>query len=292
MPYLDLLRGYHKMVVRYPIDVAQQIFVPGSIQGGGSKNKIWWIIGLLMGAGLLFGMVGVSIEPDQERYQQCQVEFDRGDLSEDCDEVLAQMDSSDDVVACGSLFCCGGLIMIFVAAFSNNGSRRTVIVQQGYVPQTTVIQPNSSQRIVHSGAVVNQGMQGQMPLNKNRPRPQTQMVDPMQTENQTTKQSSNVGAPSMEEVDKLAKQAKNLELARDFPKAAELYQKAGLFAEAGRIRQTYLENDKPMVQIGQIGDSVVKDSVIMGEQKSNLCPNCGVVIQPEWNFCPSCNSPL
>ena len=67
---------------------------------------------------------------------------------------------------------------------------------------------------------------------------------------------------------------------------------AGLFAEAGRIRQTYLENDKPMVQIGQIGDSVVKDSVIMGEQKSQLCPGCGVVIQPEWNFCPSCNSPL
>ena len=49
-----------------------------------------------------------------------------------------------------------------------------------------------------------------------------------------------------------------------------MYQKAGLFAEAGRVRQTYLENDKPMVQIGQIGDSVVKDSVIMSEQKSTL----------------------
>ena len=75
-------------------------------------------------------------------------------------------------------------------------------------------------------------------------------------------------------------------------KAAEMYQKAGLFAEAGRIRQTYLENEKPMVQIGQIGDSVVKDSVIMGDKQSNLCPNCGDAIQPEWKFCPSCNIPL
>jgi hypothetical protein len=133
-----------------------------------------------------------------------------------------------------------------------------------------------------------------MPTQKARASVQTQQP------NQQTKQQSNQqpkpqqnGAPTMDEINKLAAEANNLELARDFAKAAELYQKAGLFAEAGRIRKTYLENDKPVVQIGQIGDSVVKDSVIMGQQNQpTACRNCGLETQPEWKFCPSCNIPL
>ena len=40
-------------------------------------------------------------------------------------------------------------------------------------------------------------------------------------------------------------------------------------------------------------DSVVKDSVVMGTtNQSNNCPMCGSSIQPDWKFCPSCNSPL
>jgi len=82
-------------------------------------------------------------------------------------------------------------------------------------------------------------------------------------------------------------------LARDFEKAADLYQKAGLFAEAGRVRQEHLEKDKTIVKIGQIGDSVVKDSVVIGQQsKSSGCNNCGAEVQSEWKFCPSCNNSL
>jgi hypothetical protein len=92
----------------------------------------------------------------------------------------------------------------------------------------------------------------------------------------------------------LSQQAKNLEMARDFKGAADMYQKAGLFAEAGRVRQNHLEkDDKPVVQIGQVGNSVVKDSVVMGTTNQlNNCQNCGSSIQAGWKFCPSCNSPL
>ena len=272
------------MVVRVHIFVAQQIIVPGSIKGGSSNSKNWWTTGVLIGISFLFIMVGVGIEPDQEKLAECDELYGGGEYSPECQELQNEMETSDFIAGCGGLFCCVGLVMMLVALSTGGAAKKTIIVQQGYVPQTTMVQPNT--KVIRTGAVVNPAMTGRMPLDTNRNKPSHQSNKTTQTK------PSQTGAPSMDEIDRLSREAKNLELARDFAKAAEMYQKAGLFAEAGRIRQTYLENDKPMGQIGQIGDSVVKDSVIMGEQKSNLCPSCGVVTQPEWNFCPSCNSPL
>jgi len=268
--------------------VAQQVIIPGSVKGGHSNSKNWWITGVLIGISLLFGMVGIGIEPDQEKLAVCDELYDRGEYTPECEELQNEMETSDLIASCGGLFCCGGLVMMVVALSTGGAAKKTIIVQQGYVPQTTMVQPNT--QVIRTGAVVNPSMTGRMPLdtNRNKPSPQSNI----QSNKTTQSKPSQTGAPSMDEIDRLSREAKNLELARDFAKAAEMYQKAGLFAEAGRVRQTYLENDKPMVQIGQIGDSVVKDSVIMGESKSNLCPSCGVVTQPEWNFCPSCNSPL
>ena len=276
------------MVVRVPRFVAQHIIVPGSIKGGSSNSKNWWITGVLIGISILFSMVGVGIEPDQEKLAACDEQYDGGEYSLECQELQNEMETSDLIAGCGGLFCCGGLVMMLVALSTGGAAKKTIIVQQGYVPQTTMVQPNT--KVIRTGAVVNPAMTGRMPLDTNRNKPSHQSN--IQSNKTTKAKPSQPGAPSMDEIDKLSREAKNLELARDFAKAAEMYQKAGLFAEAGRIRQTYLENDKPMVQIGQIGDSVVKDSVIMGDKKSNLCPSCGVVTQPEWNFCPSCNSPL
>lgn len=286
----DIIRGYHKMVVRPHRVVAQQIIVPGSIKSGSSKSKNWWLTGIFIAISFFFGMVGVAMEPDQEKLAECDELYGGGEYSLECQELQAEMETSDLIAGCGGGFCCLGLIMMVVALSTGNAANKTIIVQQGYVPQTTMVQPQ--QQVIRTGAVVNPRMTGRMPLETNRPKPVNQQPTVQSSRTNQTKPNNQTSAPSMDEIDKLAKEAKNLELARDFTKAAEMYQKAGLFAEAGRIRQTYLENDKPIVQIGQIGDSVVKDSVIMGEQKSNLCPGCGVVIQPEWNFCPSCNSPL
>lgn len=277
------------MVGRPAMGVAQQIIIPGAIQGGGSSNKRWWVFGGLMVAWLFFTAVGVAMEPNIEELDQCaDEEFFTGEVSEECRDLREQRNSSDIVAGIGSLFCCGGIIMLIVASLAGKPATKTVVVQQGFVPQAQVVQGRT--QVIQTGAVVKTGFSGTMPTQKARANLPTQQTN--QQSNQQPKPQQG-GAPSMDEINKLAAEANNLELARDFAKAAELYQKAGLFAEAGRIRQTYLENDKPVVQIGQIGDSVVKDSVIMGKQNQpQVCRNCNVEIQPEWKFCPSCNIPL
>tara|TARA_B100000459_G_scaffold45885_1_gene23498 strand:+ start:8277 stop:9110 length:834 start_codon:yes stop_codon:yes gene_type:complete len=277
------------MVGRPAMGVAQQIIIPGAIQGGGSTNKRWWVFGGLMVAWLFFTAVGVAMEPNIDELDQCtDQEFFTGEVSEECRDLREQRDSSDIVAGIGGLFCCSGIIMLIVASLASKPATKAVVVQQGFVPQAQVVQGRT--QVIQSGAVVKTGFTGTMPTQKARAPIQTQQTN--QQSNQQPKPQQG-GAPTMDEINKLAAEANNLELARDFEKAAELYQKAGLFAEAGRIRQTYLENDKPVVQIGQIGDSVVKDSVIMGQQnQSQTCRNCGVETQPDWKFCPSCNIPL
>ena len=273
------------MVGRPAMGVAQQIIIPGAIQGGGSTNKRWWVFGGLLVAWLFFTAVGVSMEPNMEELNRCDnEEFFTGEVSEECRELREQERSSSLVAGIGGLFCCGGIIMLIVASVSGKPASKTVVVQQGFVPQGQVVQGRT--QVIQTGAVVKTGFTGTMPTQKARASVQTQQ--PVQQP-----KAKQVAAPTMDEINKLAAEANNLELARDFEKAAEMYQKAGLFAEAGRIRQTYLENDKPVVQIGQIGDSVVKDSVIMGQQNQpQICRNCNVEIQPDWKFCPSCNIPL
>ena len=277
------------MVGRPAMSVAQQIIIPGAVQGGGSTNKRWWVFGGLMVAWLFFSAVGVAMEPNIDELNQCTDEESfTGEVSEECRDLREQRDSSDLVVGIGSLFCCSGIIMLIVASLASKPATKAVVVQQGFVPQAQVVQGRT--QVIQSGAVVKTGFSGTMPTQKSRAPIPTQQTN--QQSNQQPKPQQG-GAPTMDEINKLAAEANNLELARDFEKAAELYQKAGLFAEAGRIRQTYLENDKPVVQIGQIGDSVVKDSVIMGQQNQpQICRNCNVEIQPEWKFCPSCNIPL
>ena len=277
------------MVGRPAMGVAQQIIIPGAIQGGGSTNKRWWVFGGLMVAWLFFTAVGVAMEPNMEELDRCDdEEFFTGEVSEECRELRDQMNSSDIVAGIGGLFCCSGIIMLIVASMVSKPATKAVVVQQGFVPQAQVVQGRT--QVIQSGAVVKTGFSGTMPTQKARAPIPTQQTN--QQSNQQPKPQQG-GAPTMDEINKLAAEANNLELARDFEKAAELYQKAGLFAEAGRIRQTYLENDKPVVQIGQIGDSVVKDSVILGQQNQpEVCRNCNVEIQPEWKFCPSCNIPL
>ena len=51
--------------------VAQQIIIPGAIQGGGSTNKRRRVFGGLMGAWLFFTAVGVAMEPNMEELNRC-----------------------------------------------------------------------------------------------------------------------------------------------------------------------------------------------------------------------------
>ena len=292
------------MVVRTPRIVGQHIIIPKIVKSSGGSGKQWTLFVILFFLSALLGMASTGMGVDESKLRQCNEEYDfYGEYSEECAELDDEITIRDTLAAFSGCFCCSSIIVGIIASSAGNASTKTVIVNQGYVPQTTMVQPQTTMvkpqlQVVRKGSVGKPAMTGKMPLEAERKKSNyqsnyhapTTTAQPARTvQPKPNKQTS---APSMDEIDKLAQEAKNLELARDFTKAAEMYQKAGLFAEAGRIRQTYLENDKPIVQIGQIGDSVVKDSVIIGEQKSNLCPSCGVVTQPEWNFCPSCNSSL
>ena len=170
----------------------------------------------------------------------------------------------------GMIACCSGFITGIVAlSLSFNGGRKTVIVQT--IPQIAV------------GPIAPQMYAQQSPQTQVRQRPASRVI---------SAPPNKPPAPDM--ANSVANQAKNLELARDFEGAAKLYQKAGLFGEAGRIRKEYLEkNESPMVQIGHVGDSIVRDSVVMNEPHSTgLCKSCGLQIQPDWKFCPGCNSSI
>ncbi len=69
-----------------------------------------------------------------------------------------------------------------------------------------------------------------------------------------------------------ATEARNLELARDWEGAAKAYQKAGMYEEAGRVREMHLERKEPQVKIdiAQLGDNI-QDSVVMkdGQTENN-----------------------
>ena len=89
-----------------------------------------------------------------------------------------------------------------------------------------------------------------------------------------------------------AQKAANLELARNWEGAAEAYEKAGMYVQAGKIRQDHLENSKPVVQIGQVGNTVLNDSVMISDNSQKICSNCGNPCDANWNICPKCTNPL
>ena len=68
-----------------------------------------------------------------------------------------------------------------------------------------------------------------------------------------------------------AMDARNLEMARDWERAAQAYQKAGLYAEAGRIRQQHMEKDNSGVNINidRVGDHI-QDSVVMKDDQNQI----------------------
>jgi hypothetical protein len=243
-----------------------QVFFNGMTNGGsGSSRKIWWwICGICFAIFIL--MMSLDIANDGDTYEDC---LEKDSVVE-C-ESREFGDNTDDVFAIPGMTSCCFSLLAGIIAFSHGSGKPTVILQQMpqmYTPQPVVQQV--IQQVIQQP--VQQRPQGQMPLQQP---PQRQTPPPQSTVN-------------------IAQQAKDLEMARDFVGAAEMYQKAGLFAEAGRVRQSHLEKDEtPMVQIGQVGNSVVKDSVVMDNaSQSNMCHNCGSSTQAVWKFCPKCNSPI
>ena len=177
---------------------------------------------------------------------------------EDCN------DGSDEVSdgfadTCGGLLCCGSIIFAISALSTKVNQQQVVVIQQQpqYVPVV--------QQVV------------QQPVRQVAPAPQ---VTPKPTGwDDTPKQV-------------WASKAKNLELARNWEEAANAYEKAGMYADAGRVRQENLKQSQPMVQIGQVGNTVLNDSVMIADGGQKTCNNCGNNVEATWNICPHCSSQL
>ena len=103
-----------------------------------------------------------------------------------------------------------------------------------------------------------------------------------------------VGIPANVSKNQLLQQARNLEKARDFEAAAEMYQKAGSYEDAGRVRQAHLEKEQAMVKIGQVGNTVLNDSVMVNNEtpEETTCWVCQKPIQQGWSVCPHCQASL
>jgi len=245
------------------MSVAQVIVNGTSIGSSGSSPKTWWwISGICFAIFLL--MIIIDTGTSGSSFEGCVDDAWADEDTVEC-ESKSYEESSEAFAIPGMISCCFSLIAAIIA-ISHGSKKATVVVQQ--MPQMYT-QPVIQQVIQQP---VQQRPQGQMPVQQ----PQKQRQ------------------PAQGNQQNFAQQAKNLEMARDFEGAADMYQKAGLFAEAGRVRQSHLEkDDTPVVQIGQVGNSVVKDSVVMGNtNQSTNCHSCGSSIQAGWKFCPTCNSPL
>lgn len=179
---------------------------------------------------------------------------------EDCNDGSDEVDSNEAVYgSCGGLMCCCSLIFAISALSTKNDTQRIVVVQQQpqYVPVVQpVIQP-----------VVQQVIQQPRPIPK----------------------QPNMFAKTKE---MWVAEAKNLELARNWEAAADAYQKAGMYTEAGRIRQEHLEQSQPVVQIGHVGNTVLNDSVMIADNTPRSCTGCGNTADPSWKICPHCSKHL
>ena len=139
------------------------------------------------------------------------------------------------MVACGWGTCCFSLIFA-ISALSTKNDGRVVVIQQR--PQYVPVMQNPIQSRVAAPPLA-------PPMRANPPA--------TQVKNKTM----------------WIQEAKNLELARNWEEAAKAYEKAEMYAEAGRIRKEHLEDKQPIVKIGKVGDTILHDSVMISDDNEN-----------------------
>lgn len=188
------------------------------------------------------------------------------DGDEDCRDGTDESESSTAAEAMiGSFSCCFSIIFGIIAISVRRKQQKIIIIQQQpqFVP------------------VVQQVVQ---PVQRVAPRPAPQPAQ-------------RIAAPQpAASAANLAANAKNLERARDFEAAAKMYQKAGMYEDAGRVRQAHLEKEEQaVVQIGQVGNTVLNDSVMINDGAPagpKTCWACQSAVEETWAVCPNCEASL
>ena len=155
----------------------------------------------------------------------------------------------------GGCCCISGFLSLLIVQ-SGKDAKKKAETQIFYIPHPQTQQPTP--QVVHH--VVQQQVPvvqpTQVPVVQPTPTPAPVPVSQPSKPQPLEKQSTDVEA--------WHNKARNLELARDWEGAAQAYQKAGLYHEAGRIRQQHMEKNEPQVKIdiAQLGDKI-QDSVVM-----------------------------
>ena len=154
----------------------------------------------------------------------------------------------------GGVGCCFLSVIFLLMADSGHKAKKAWQAQRIiFVQQPVVQQPVVQPMVVHHNYAA--------PQTQPAPRPAAPVVS--RTHRTPAKSTGD-----------WAMDARNLEMARDWAGAAEAYQKAGLYAEAGRVRAAHLEkDDSTVVNIERVGDTVLHDSVMMGETEKKDPPD-------------------
>lgn len=249
---------------------------------GKKKRSIYWAVCIILGLVGWIMFIGASAneEPGEYNYSYERYECYDGqyiytledienDGYEDCDDGSDEAEESTGVAeTCGGLMCCGSLIFAISALSTKNDNRRVVVIQNQQPQFVPVVQQVVQRPVVQ-------------PRPMAQPRPMIQSRAPARPPPSTKSQALD-----------WSRKAKNLELARNWEDAAMAYEKAGMYSEAGRVRQENLEQSQPMVQIGQVGNTVLNDSVMITDGNQRTCPNCSQPVEAEWNICPHCSNQL
>ena len=163
----------------------------------------------------------------------------------------------DTSIEAGSCCCVLGILSLLIVQSGTKAKKKTP--QLIYIPQAQ--QPAPQQVIHHHTTHTYAPQPVQTPVQP--------IVNPNSAPIQQAIQDIKQAVTGSSGVKDWNQEAQNLELARDWEGAAEAYQKAGMYAEAGRVRQMHLENNDPQVKIdiAQLGDKI-QDSVVMKDGQS------------------------
>ncbi len=181
------------------------------------------------------------------------VDSDGDGVDDDCDLYPFDPDRTDDTGLCysseeserysmisSSLCCCLSGFLCLLIVNSGRKARDAAQTQVIYIPQQPV------QQVVHQTYI-----QQQTPV---------------------VQQQSVPAAPASPAKSQAqwAMEARNFEVALNWDKAAESYEKAGLFEEAGRVRQIQMEKSGSGVNIHVKSGDTYHDSVVMKDDDKQL----------------------
>tara|TARA_B100000029_G_scaffold266054_1_gene262074 strand:- start:179 stop:805 length:627 start_codon:yes stop_codon:yes gene_type:complete len=181
------------------------------------------------------------------------VDSDGDGVDDDCDLYPFDPDRTDDTGLCysseeserysmisSSLCCCLSGFLCLLIVNSGRKARDAAQTQVIYIPQQPV------QQVVHQTYI-----QQQTPVVQQQPVPA-------------------VPASPAKSQAQWAMEARNFEVALNWDKAAESYEKAGLFEEAGRVRQIQMEKGGSGVNIHVKSGDTYHDSVVMKDDDKQL----------------------